>query len=65
MDITTLQEKLIGALIGLAKACENNTKTEHTDRILIKGLYATNANTSEEIVKDMIALVQEEKNKRF
>jgi hydroxylamine reductase len=63
MDITILQEKLIGALIGLAKACENNPKTEHTDRILIKGLYATNANTSEEVVKDMIALVQEEKNK--
>ena len=39
MDITILQEKLTGALIGLAKACENNPKTEHTDRILIKGLY--------------------------
>ncbi len=65
MDITILQEKLTGALIGLAKACENNPKTEHTDCILIKGLYTTitNANTSEEIVKEMIALVQEEKNK--
>ena len=31
-----LQDELTGALIGLARACENNAKTDATDRIIIE-----------------------------
>ena len=31
-----LQDELTGALIGLARACENNPKTDATDRIIIE-----------------------------
>ena len=30
-----LQDELTGAVIGLAKSCENNPKTPDTDRIII------------------------------
>ena len=32
------EKKLIGALIGLAKACNVHLKTENTDGIIIKSL---------------------------
>ena len=39
-----LQDELTGALIGLAKSCGNNPKTENTDRIIIEGLFTTITN---------------------
>ena len=36
-----LQDELTGALIGLAKACGNNPRTEDTTHILIEGLFTT------------------------
>lgn len=60
-----LQDKLTGALIGLARACENNPKTDNTDRIIIEGLFTTltNVNFNDDVLEDMIAKVHAEKNR--
>lgn len=60
-----LQDELTGALIGLAKACGNNSKTEDTDKIIIEGLFTTitNVNFNDETLKEMIERVHAEKNK--
>ena len=44
--VAALQDELTGALIGLAKACGNNPKTENTDRIIIEGLFTTVTNVN-------------------
>ena len=51
-----LQDQLTGALIGLAKACENNPYTEQTTKVIIEGLFTTitNVNFNDETLKDMI-----------
>ena len=36
-----LQDELTGALIGLARTCASNPKTENTDRLILEGLFAT------------------------
>ena len=60
-----LQDELTGAVIGLAKSCENNPKTPDTDRIIIEGLFTTitNVNFNNETLKEMIDKVHAEKNK--
>ena len=60
-----LQDQLTGALIGLAKACENNPYTEQTTKVIIEGLFTTitNVNFNDETLKDMIKRVEEEKNR--
>ena len=57
-----LQDELTGVLIGLAHACENNAKTDVTDRIVIEGLFTTitNVNFNDETLKEMIAHVRAE-----
>ncbi len=59
-----LQDELTGALIGLAKCCGNNPKTENTTRILIEGLFTTitNVNFNDETLQSMIDKVHAEKN---
>ena len=61
--VAALQDELTGALIGLAKACGNNPKTENTDRIIIEGLFTTvtNVNFNTETLTAMIQAVNEEK----
>ena len=63
--VAALQDELTGALIGLAKACGNNQKTENTDRIIIEGLFTTvtNVNFNAETLTAMIQAVNEEKTK--
>ncbi len=63
--VAALQDELTGALIGLAKACGNNPKTENTDRIIIEGLFTTvtNVNFNAETLTAMIQAVNEEKAK--
>lgn len=58
-----LQDELIGALIGLAKACHNNPHGEDVDRLLIEGLFTTitNVNFDETTVQEMIARVHAKK----
>ena len=64
-EILALQDELTGALIGLARSCGNNPKTENTDEIIIEGLVhtITNSNTGAAALKAMIEKVREEKNK--
>lgn len=64
-ETAKLQDELTGALIGLARACGNNPKTENTDRIIIEGLFTTitNVNFNQKTLNDMIMKVKEEKNR--
>lgn len=63
-EILALQDELTGALIGLARSCGNNPKTENTDEIIIEGLVhtITNSNIGAAALKAMIEKVREEKN---
>ena len=45
-DVADLQDKLVGALIGLARAMEENEPTEETDRLMIEGLFTTLTNVN-------------------
>ena len=45
-DTAALQDELTGALIGLAKACGSNAKTQDADRIIIEGLFTTITNVN-------------------
>ena len=60
-----LQDELTGALVGLAKSCGNNPKTEDTTGILIEGLFTTitNVNFNDETLREMIAKVHAEKQR--
>ncbi len=64
-NTANLQDKLTGALIGLAKACGNNQKTENTDRIIIEGLFTTvtNVNFNDNTLEEMIEKVHREKER--
>lgn len=64
-DTAVLQDELTGALIGLARACANNDKTENTDRLILEGLFTTitNVNFNNETIREMIGKIHEEKQK--
>ncbi len=65
-DIAGLQDKLTGALIGLARATDGNTQpTENTYKLLIKGLFTTvtNVNFNEVTIQELIDEVHAEKEK--
>ena len=51
-----IQDELTVALIGLARACANNGKSEKTDRMILEGLFATltNVNFDDEMLQKMI-----------
>ena len=58
-----LQDELTGALIGLARTCSTNAKTEQTDRLILEGLFTTvtNVNFNDDTLRKMIGRVNEEK----
>lgn len=58
-----LQDELTGALIGLARTCTSNPKTENTDRLILEGLFATvtNVNFDDEAIERLINKVRAEK----
>ncbi len=60
-----LQDELTGALVGLARACEHNPRTENTTRIIIEGLFTTitNVNFHDDTLKQMIDVVRKEKSR--
>lgn len=60
-----LQDELTGALIGLAKVCENNLYTKETTEIIMEGLFTTitNVNFHDEVLEKMIQKVHEEKRR--
>ena len=65
-DVAGLQDKLTGALIGLARATDGNTHpTETTYKLLIKGLFTTitNVNFNEATIQVLINEVHAEKQK--
>ena len=65
-DVAGLQDKLTGALIGLARATDGDTKpTENTYKLLIKGLFTTitNVNFNAETITALIDEVHAEKEK--
>ena len=62
-NTSRLQDELTGAVIGLAKSCGHNEKSERTDRIIIEGLFTTvtNVNFNDKTLEDMIEKVHKEK----
>lgn len=41
-----LQDELTGALVGLARACNNNPPTEQTTGLILEGLFTTVTNVN-------------------
>ncbi|MBR5793208.1 MAG: hydroxylamine reductase [Anaerotignum sp.] len=66
-DTAVLQDKLTGALIGLARATEGNEHlvTEATDRLVVEGLFTaiTNVNFNNETLDILIDKIEEEKER--
>lgn len=64
-DTALLQDELTGALIGLARAANNNLPTASTNRAMIEGLFTTitNVNFDSDSVQRRIDKVHEEKAK--
>ena len=62
-DTANYQDTLVGALIGLARAAQQNAPTARTDEVLLWGLFTTitNVNFNNETILDCIAAVQREK----
>lgn len=59
---TPLHNELLGAVIGLARTCANNPKTDDTDRLLFTALrVSANANANEQTLTAMIRRVNDEK----
>src|SRR5574344_1241791 len=63
-EVARLQDELTGALIGLARAAEQNGKTEKATRLILEGLFTTitNVNFNEETLHILINRVVAEKN---
>ena len=61
---SVLQDELTGSLIGLARACGDQFKSESTDRMIAEGLFTTvtNVNFNGETLRSMIDRVNEKKN---
>lgn len=66
-ETAELQDKLTGALIGLARGAEGNEDlvSSSTDKAVLEGLFAaaSNENYNDEAIAALIAQVQEEKRK--
>jgi len=66
-DVAVLQDKLLGALVGLSRAVDGSgiTPSEETDRVMISGLFTTitNVNFNQETVSSMTEKVHAEKEK--
>ena len=66
-ETSALQDKLTGALIGLAHAVQGNESkvTAETDRLVLEGLFATvtNVNFNDESISDLINRVRAEKRR--
>ncbi len=66
-DTAELQDKLTGALIGLARATEGNEDlvAETTDQIVLEGLFTTvtNVNFNNETIRALIQKIEAEKQR--
>lgn len=61
-DIAKLQDRLTGALIGLARAADASQASSQTNQIIMEGLFTTltNVNFNEETIKAQIEAVEKE-----
>ena len=66
-DTAKLQDKLTGAMIGLAGAVDGNGEavSEHVDKLVLEGLFATvtNVNFNNDSISELIQRVEAEKKK--
>ena len=62
-DTAILQDKLTGALVGLAKAAGNSGRTKAADQLMLDGLFAciTNVNFDDRSIQNMLNRVDQEK----
>lgn len=66
MEISELQDKLTGALIGLVRATEGNEHkvSSETNRIVVEGLFATaNLNCNQDSLLSLLAQAEMEKRR--
>ena len=63
-EAAALQDELTGALIGLARAAEQNIRTKNSTRLIIEGLFTTitNVNFNEQTLRSLIDRVNREKD---
>ena len=66
-ETAQLQDKLTGALVGLARAVEGNADlvTKETDKLVVEGLFTTitNVNFDDETISALIKRVHDEKER--
>ena len=64
-DTANLQDELIGALIGVARAAENGSPTRDTDILMMKGLFTTltNVNFDDSSIKKLKTEAEKEKGR--
>ncbi|MDD4721351.1 MAG: hydroxylamine reductase [Acidaminococcaceae bacterium] len=62
-DTANLQDKLTGALIGLARGVDKATTTAATDKLMLEGLFTTitNVNFNNETISELIEQIAKEK----
>ena len=62
-EVAGLQDKLIGALVGLSRALSGNSPDKTTSKLMLEGLFMTitNANFDGEAIEKMIELVHQDK----
>ena len=59
------EKELIGALIGLAKACNVHLKTENTDNIIIQSLACIFESDKEQQLEEFLQKVRKEKRNHY
>jgi len=66
-DTAEIQDKVTGALIGLARAVEGNedSVTYETDKLILEGLFAavTNVDFNNDTLNDLLSRINAEKEK--
>ena len=58
-----IRQKLTGAVIGLARTCENNEKTENTNRVFLEAL--TMAGDWSASIFDMSEMLEKVRNEKY
>lgn len=60
-----LQDALVGALIGLARAAKAGKPSTRTDKLVLKGLFTTitNVNFNDATIENLISEIEAEKNR--
>ena len=64
-EVAEKQDKLTGAMVGLARAAQDKTPGEEADKLMMQGLFATitNVNFDGDRIDELTSLLQAEKEK--